>query len=69
MNKLAQLRNIIASLDETLVKAFCGRALFKVNAELYNELKRGRSRSPRPPRSSARRRRSRGAPTSCGRST
>lgn len=40
MNKLAQLRNIIASLDETLVKAFCGRALFKLNAELYNELKR-----------------------------
>ncbi|HNX36644.1 MAG TPA: hypothetical protein PKM57_18630 [Kiritimatiellia bacterium] len=40
MNKLAQLRNIIASLDETLVKAFCGRAVFKVNAELYNELKR-----------------------------
>jgi chorismate mutase len=40
MNKLAQLRDIIASLDETLVKAFCGRAAFKVNAELYNELKR-----------------------------
>jgi len=40
MNKLSQLRNIIASLDETLVKAFCGRAVFKVNAELYNELKR-----------------------------
>jgi len=40
MNKLAQLRNIIASLDETLVKAFCSRSLFKVNAELYNELKR-----------------------------
>ncbi len=40
MNKLAQLRNIIASLDETLVKALCGRAIFKVNAELYNELKR-----------------------------
>jgi chorismate mutase len=39
MNKLAQLRNIIASLDETLVKAFCGRSLFKVNAEMYNELK------------------------------
>lgn len=39
MNKLEQLRNIIASLDETLVKAFCGRSLFKVNAELYNELK------------------------------
>jgi chorismate mutase len=37
MNKLAQLRDIIASLDETLVKAFCGRAAFKVNAELYNE--------------------------------
>ncbi len=40
MNKLAQLRNIIASLDETLVKAFCGRSLFKVNEEMYNELKR-----------------------------
>ena len=40
MNKLAQLRNIIASLDETLVIAFCGRSLFKVNAEQYNELKR-----------------------------
>ena len=40
MNKLEQLRNIIASLDETLVKAFCGRSAFKLNAELYNELKR-----------------------------
>jgi len=40
MNKLAQLRNIIASLDETLVKAFCGRSLYKINAELYNEIKR-----------------------------
>lgn len=40
MNKLAQLRNIIASLDETLVKAFCGRSHFKTNAELYNEIKR-----------------------------
>jgi chorismate mutase len=40
MNKLAQLRNIIASLDETLVKAFCSRSAFKLNAELYNELKR-----------------------------
>ena len=40
MNKLAQLRNIIASLDETLVKAFCGRSAFKLNEELYNELKR-----------------------------
>ncbi|MEI7901305.1 MAG: hypothetical protein WCK89_13720 [bacterium] len=37
MNKLAQLRNIIASLDETLVKAFCGRSLFKVNTDMYNE--------------------------------
>ncbi|MDR2849842.1 MAG: hypothetical protein LBW77_04765 [Verrucomicrobiota bacterium] len=37
MNKLTQLRDIIASLDETLVKALCGRAAFKVNAELYNE--------------------------------
>ena len=40
MNKLAQLRTIIASLDETLVRAFCGRAAFKVNAELYNERER-----------------------------
>ncbi len=40
MNKLAQLRNIIASLDETLVKAFCGRSAFKVNSDLYNELQR-----------------------------
>ena len=40
MNKLSQLRTIIASLDETLVKALCGRAAFKVNAELYNEHKR-----------------------------
>lgn len=40
MNKLAQLRDIIASLDETLVKAFCGRAVFKVNEALYNEIKR-----------------------------
>ena len=40
MNKLSQLRNIIASLDETLVKAFCRRSLFQVNADLYNELKR-----------------------------
>jgi chorismate mutase len=39
MNKLAQLRDIIASLDETLVKAFCGRAAFKVNAEPNNESK------------------------------
>lgn len=37
MNKLAQLRNIIASLDETLVKALCGRAVFMANDELYNE--------------------------------
>lgn len=37
MNKLAQLRDVIASLDETLVKSLCGRAAFKVNAELYNE--------------------------------
>ena len=39
MNKLYQLRTIIASLDETLVKAFCGRASFRVNADLYNEMK------------------------------
>ncbi|MDD4102528.1 MAG: hypothetical protein PHU80_07845 [Kiritimatiellae bacterium] len=38
MNKLAQLRNIIASLDETLVKSLCRRAAFRVNCELYNEL-------------------------------
>ncbi len=37
MNKLQQLRTIIASLDETLVNAFCGRALFRVNDDLYNE--------------------------------
>lgn len=40
MNKLHQLRTIIASLDETLVKAFCGRSAFRVNADLYNEMKR-----------------------------
>ncbi len=40
MNKLVQLRDIIASLDETLVKSFCGRAKFKINADFYNELKR-----------------------------
>ena len=39
MNKLSQLRNIIASLDETLVKAFCGRAVFRINPDLYNERK------------------------------
>jgi len=39
MNKLSQLRDIIASLDETLVKAFCGRSVFKINAEMYNEIK------------------------------
>jgi len=39
MNKLYQLRTMIASLDETLVKAFCGRAAFRVNADLYNEMK------------------------------
>jgi chorismate mutase len=38
MNKLSQLRNIIASLDETLVKALCSRASFRLNAELYNEI-------------------------------
>ena len=40
MNRLAQLRDIIASLDETLVKAFCGRAAFRLNDELYNESRR-----------------------------
>ena len=40
MNKLTQLRTIIASLDETLVKALCGRAAFKMNAGLYNEIRR-----------------------------
>ncbi len=45
MNKLAQLRNIIASLDETLVQAFCSRFAFRLNAELYNELKRPLSTS------------------------
>ncbi len=40
MNKLSQLRDIIASLDETLVKALCGRSRFRVNESLYNELKR-----------------------------
>ncbi len=35
MNKLSQLRNIIASLDETLVRALCNRARFKLNARLY----------------------------------
>lgn len=37
MNKLTQLRDIIASLDETLVMAFCRRAAFKINPALYNE--------------------------------
>ncbi|MDD3544318.1 MAG: hypothetical protein PHG96_03030 [Kiritimatiellae bacterium] len=39
MNRLAQLRNIIASLDETLVKSFCRRAAFRCNRGLYNELR------------------------------
>lgn len=38
MNKLAQLRNIIASLDETLVKSLCRRAAFRLNCGLYHEL-------------------------------
>jgi chorismate mutase len=38
MNKLAQLRNIIASLDETLVKAFCSRSGHRLNQELYSDL-------------------------------
>lgn len=38
MNKLAQLRNIIASLDETLVKSLCSRSAFRLNAELYSGL-------------------------------
>ena len=37
MNKLNQLRNIIASLDETLVRALCNRSKFKLNSGLYNE--------------------------------
>ena len=37
MNKLAQLRDIIASLDETLVRALCNRACFKLNAQLYRQ--------------------------------
>ncbi|MFA7174135.1 MAG: hypothetical protein WC340_12140 [Kiritimatiellia bacterium] len=36
MNKLRELRNIIASLDETLVRALCNRAKFKLNSGLYN---------------------------------
>ena len=38
MNKLSQLRAIIASLDETLVEALCQRARLKANAGLYREL-------------------------------
>jgi chorismate mutase len=45
MNKLARLRNIIASLDETLVKAFCGRSAYKVNSDLYSGLARPLSAS------------------------
>ena len=37
MNKLNQLRNIIASLDETLVRALCTRSKFKLNNGLYHE--------------------------------
>ncbi|MDA3924744.1 MAG: hypothetical protein PF904_08615 [Kiritimatiellae bacterium] len=37
MNKLTQLRNIIASLDETLVRALCNRAKFRLNSELYHQ--------------------------------
>jgi len=37
MNKLNQLRNIIASLDETLVRALCNRTKLKLNNDLYNE--------------------------------
>lgn len=40
MNKLQQLRTIIASLDETLVNAFCGRSRFRMNRDLYNEPER-----------------------------
>jgi chorismate mutase len=36
MNKLNQLRNIIASLDETLVRALCNRAKLKLNCGIYN---------------------------------
>ena len=38
MNKLSQLRAIIASLDETLVEALCQRAQLKANTGLYREL-------------------------------
>lgn len=37
MNKLHELRNIIASLDETLARALCNRAKFKLNSGLYKE--------------------------------
>lgn len=40
MNKLAQLRDIIASLDETLVQAFCARYTFKLNREQYSAVRR-----------------------------
>lgn len=43
MNKLSQLRAIIASLDETLVEALCQRARLKANTGLYREL---RTRQP-----------------------
>ncbi|MDD2599432.1 MAG: hypothetical protein PHO37_09420 [Kiritimatiellae bacterium] len=35
MNKLCELRKIIASLDETLARALCNRAKFKLNSGLY----------------------------------
>ena len=38
MNRLTQLRNIIASLDETLVKSFCRRTAFLCNRRLYSEI-------------------------------
>ena len=37
MTKLAQLRSLIASLDETLVQALCQRAQFRINAGLYRD--------------------------------
>jgi chorismate mutase len=43
MNKLNQLRSIIASLDETLVRALCNRARFRLNPGLYKDTTEGQS--------------------------
>ncbi len=43
MNKLSQLRDIIASLDETLVRALCNRAKFKLNVGLYQHSEKPQS--------------------------